>query len=57
MDDMLSDGQGFVATDKVNGLSSHGQSLVGCFHPYNSVKIEDGVAMADTNKMVSQVIN
>lgn len=60
VDDMVSDGQGFVATDKVNGrLSSHGESLVGCFHPYKGVKIktEDGVTTSDTHKMVSRVIN
>ncbi|KAK3153338.1 hypothetical protein QOZ80_2BG0170940 [Eleusine coracana subsp. coracana] len=52
---MLSDSQGYVTADKVNGrLNSHGQSLVGCFHPYKSVKIEDGVTTAETHKMVSQ---
>ncbi|TVU31639.1 hypothetical protein EJB05_23334, partial [Eragrostis curvula] len=53
---MLSDGQGFLNADKVNGhLNSHGQSSVGYSHPFMSVKTEDGVTMAvETNKMVSQ---
>jgi hypothetical protein len=55
---MLSDGQGFVNADNVNGhFDSHGQSLVGCFHASKSVNIEDGVATAAAHKVVPQVIN